>query len=94
MTEEPAREIPESEIREGTGVRDAVAPVQGAVEQHKVDFNAVYQGLPNKDRSKFAEQLLESERTAEQLGALRKQRRDTIRGCPDRRGTLMAASGV
>ena len=79
MTDEPAREIPESEIGEGTGARDAVAPVQGAVEQRKIDFNAVYEGLPNKDRSKFAEQLLQGERTPEQLWALHKQRRDTIR---------------
>lgn len=69
------REVPGGD--EGTGRKDATAPVAGAALSPEIDFQALYERLPEKKRARFANRMLASQ--PEQIAAARHKRRERIR---------------
>ena len=71
------RDVPEDETAEGTGSNDDVAPVQDAASERDIDLTKVFDKLPEKDRAKFASELIKTQPAM--LAAAQRTRRDRIR---------------
>lgn len=79
---------------EGTGALDAAAPVAGAELRAEIDMMAIYQGLPDKEKARFADQLLAAQPA--QVAAAQRKRTQLIRASLTALlfGAIVAEAGV